>query len=335
MQLYTGFFELERKGIIDLKIKPVKKKENAYAVISALVNNKHRVTYDTLDGLTWIPGDVPQNLEYFQKNIQADFYFKRSYSPLMQSHRPANCQVFPLGFNYNIQPEKNLLRYSGSLNKKVKYFIKTNKLLKKVSAKNFFYAHDFEYYPVKPQHNKILFLTRLWDPGDAKSQRSVELRNRINATRVECIKRCREEFGSDFTGGLFVEKFASKHYPELIVDASLTNKASYLQHVKHHAICIATTGLHNSIGWKMGEYVAASRAIVSEPLRFELPGNFSKDTNYYEFETADQLVTEISRLRNDPAAMSQMMNANFQYYNNYVKPENLVLNSLITVINNS
>jgi hypothetical protein len=334
-QLYSGFFELQRKGIIDLKIKPVKNASSKYSIINALINKKHRVVYDTLDGLTWIPGDVQVNLEHFQKTYDTDFYFKRSYSPLMADYHPANCQVYPLGLNYNVQPEKNLLKYSGSIHARFKYFIKTNKLLKKVSAKSFFYAHDFEYYPVKPARPNVLFLTRLWDPADAKSQRSVELRTSLNRTRVACIKKCRQEYGKDFTGGVFVEKFATANHRDLIMDASLTNKASYLQNVKEHAICIATTGLHNSIGWKMGEYVAASRAIVSEPLRFELPGNFAKDENYLEFETADQLIAQINRLRTDPDKISRLMFNNFHYYNNFVKPENLVLNSLITVLNNS
>jgi len=335
MQLYSGFFELQRKGIIDLKIKPILNNKSAYSIINVTVNKKHRVVYDTLDGLTWIPGDVAVNLEHFQKTYNVDYYFKRSFSSLMKEHAPANCKVFPLGLNYNVQPRKNLLRYSGSPSDKFKYFIKTNKLLKKVSAKSFFYEQDFEYYPVKPGKKNVLFLTRLWDPGEAKSQRSVELRTRINKTRIECITRCRKEYGNDFTGGLFIENFAKKNFPELIIDNSLTNKASYLQAVKEHAICIATTGLHNSIGWKMGEYVAASRAIVSEPLKFELPGDFANEKNYYEFETADQLISKIDKLRSNNDDLLNMMRNNHHYYNNFVKPENLVLNTLLTVINES
>src|SRR3982751_2010206 len=120
MQLYSGFFELQRKGIIDLKIKPVKKNKDAYAVVNAVINNKHRVVYDTLDGLTWIPGDVEVNLEYFQKTYKTDFYFKRSFIQRMLDYSPENCKVFPLGLNYNVQPSKNLFRYSGTANDKFK-----------------------------------------------------------------------------------------------------------------------------------------------------------------------------------------------------------------------
>lgn len=36
--------------------------------------------------------------------------------------------------------------------------------------------------------------------------------------------------------------------------------------MKQSRICIATTGLHDSIGWKFAEYVVAGRTIVIEPL---------------------------------------------------------------------
>ncbi|MHA4842631.1 hypothetical protein ACX0G7_00645 [Flavitalea antarctica] len=335
MQLYAGFFELERKGIIKLKLKLLKQNQHAYSLINVLVNNKYRVIYDTLDGLTWIHGDEQANLAYFKKTYEVDFYFKRSFNSLLHEHRPKDCKVFPLGLNYNVQPKKNLLLYSGSLKNKVKYVLKTNKLLKQISAKRFYYEEDFEFLPIKPKTNNILFLTRLWDPNEAKSERSKEFRIRINKTRVECIERCRDTYGVDFTGGLYREKFALKNFPDLIMDDALTNKSGFLKAVKDHAICIATTGLHKSIGWKMAEYVAASRAIVSEPLNFDLPGQFSIDENYCQFDTADQLIEQIDKLRGSQSEMLKLMINNFHYYNNFVKPERLILNSLITVLNNS
>jgi hypothetical protein len=108
-----------------------------------------------------------------------------------------------------------------------------------------------------------------------------------------------------------------------------------LNAVKEHSICIATTGLHDSIGWKMAEYVAASRAIVSEPLHFELPGNFEKDVNYLEFEHVDQLVSKLQTLLQSQKTVLQMMESNFRYYNNFLKPENMIFNTLLTVMHNS
>jgi hypothetical protein len=233
-----------------------------------------------------------------------------------------------------VQPRRNLLRYNQTSAEKIKYFLKTNGLSRKIFKRKFYYQEDFEYYPVIPAEKKVLFLTRLWNPAEGKTPQSVELRKKINETRLECIKRCKKEYGTAFTGGLFNEAYASQHYPELVAPGTFTNKKSYLDNVKNHAICIATTGLHHSIGWKFGEYVAASRAIVSEPLAFSLPGDFQRDKNYREFRTPDELVNHINVLRDNNEVMLNMMKHNFYYYNNFVKPENMVLNTIITVVNN-
>lgn len=334
MQIYSGFFELERKGVISLSLKPLKKTIDPPSVVTAIFNKQVKVMYDTLDGLTWVAGDERTNIEYFRNNIQADYYFKRSYTPGLSEAAPKGCRVYPLGLNYNLQPHKNLLQYQDSLSDKVKYFLKTNSFAKSFTGKTYFYQEDFEFYPIVPEKKRVLFLTRLWNPADAKSEASAALRKQINQTRLDCILRCREAYGNDFTGGLFAEKFALKHYPELVAPVSVTSKKGFLDSVKAHAICIATTGLHKSIGWKFGEYVAASRAIVSEPLHFTLPGNFSSDKNYYEFDTADKLIEQINVLRTDENKLFGMMHNNHQYYNNYVRPENMVMNTIMTVLNN-
>lgn len=333
MQIYAGFFELEKLGIIDLKIKRVKYNSSSIAILNAVIDKKYKVVYDTIDGLSWVPGDDTTNLEHFQKTFKTDFYFKRSFDPRMREYRPENCEVYPLGLNYNVQPDKNMFLYADTLQDKIKYLTKTNKFLKGISKKSFFYAKDFEYYPVKPKQNRILFITRLWSPEEARSERSKEFRTQLNTTRINCIEACKKTYGDLFTGGLFMEPYAKKNYPSMLMPGNLTNKASFLQTVKEHTICITTTGLHKSIGWKLAEYVAASRVVLTEPLNFTLPGNFNPGSNYYEFENPEQLTTQIDSLLSNPDQIIETMKNNYYYYNNFVKPKNLVLNTLITIKN--
>ena len=90
--------------------------------------------------------------------------------------------------------------------------------------------------------------------------------------------------------------------------------------------------MHNSIGWKTAEYVAASKAIVSEPLHFELPGNFEENKNYLSFTNVDELIVKIDSLLADEPMMQAMMNNNHLYYNHFLKPDVLVLNTLNKVV---
>ena len=74
--------------------------------------------------------------------------------------------------------------------------------------------------------------------------------------------------------------------------------------------------------------VAASKAIVSEKLHYELPGDFKKGKNYLEFNNVDKCINSIYELIQDKNKRYNMMKNNHIYYMNYVKPDKLVFNSL-------
>ncbi|EPB8187119.1 TPA: hypothetical protein ACY4RU_001637 [Clostridium perfringens] len=200
-----------------------------------------------------------------------------------------------------------------------------------------FYTKDFEWYPLTKENSKICFLTRLLDPYscDVENENVKNERIKINNFIIECIRRCREEFGESFIGGIQKDNYSFKNYPEYIVDDKYKIKEEFLKIVKESDICIATTGLHGSTGWKFAEYVAASRAVVSERLNYDLPGNFSKDNNYLEFDDVDSLINKIYLLKNNKYIRSRIMKNNYIYYNSYLNPEKLILNTLIYCLENN
>lgn len=111
-----------------------------------------------------------------------------------------------------------------------------------------------------------------------------------------------------------------------------STKSNYIKQLKQHTICIATTGLHGSIGWKLAEYVAFSKAIVTEMLRYKVPGSFDNYKNYLEFTTPEQCVEKVSDLLQNRAARNKMMEHNYSYYNNHLRPDALVLNTINTAL---
>lgn len=336
-QIYAGFEQLKKVGIVDVSIRYTGEKMDATKpkpLLKVKIDNKYKVIYDTLDGLNWIEGSIEDNLNYIKNNIDADFYFKRSYSEKIIDYFPSDCKVYPLGLNYYVESE---CFYFGSLTETIKHYVKDSSILTKLLKKNKnFYTDDFEFYPFACKDAKILFFTRLWNPADITDKHFKSDVESINENRVKYIKACRKEFGSYFTGGLENDVYSNLYAKDLnaenlIVPYSLTNRGTFLEAIKNHNICVTTIGLHDSIGWKFGEYVAASRAIVSEPLAYELPGDFSSPQNYLTFSNEEELINRIEFLRKDKDLLFEIMQNNFNYYNNYVKPDKLVLNTLLTV----
>jgi hypothetical protein len=112
----------------------------------------------------------------------------------------------------------------------------------------------------------------------------------------------------------------------------VTAKRRFMALVKASPICIATTGLILSTGWRFGEYVAASRAIVSEKLHDVLPGPFRTPDNYLEFCTVAELIGAVGKLVENRAALQTMMWNNYSYYRTYGRPDSLVLNALLRAL---
>lgn len=108
----------------------------------------------------------------------------------------------------------------------------------------------------------------------------------------------------------------------------LTGKRAYLHRMQHTEICVASTGLHGSTGWKLAEYVAAGRAIVTEPLRYTLPGGFEEGKNYKTYTSPAQCEEQLRQLLADPAAILAMAQHNADYYQMWLRPEQQVRQAL-------
>lgn len=328
-QIYDGFQKLAKAGVISLSVKPTSGDETKPLLV-VRINDKHTVVYDTLDGLNWLDNvSLQENLSYFKNHVKADYYFKRSFNSLVSDNAPEACYVHPLGLNYSFSPEG---KFPMSAKESVLHALKSSSLMKRFYTKLSFSSKDFEYYPVLPKEKKIVFLARLWNPDDVEAPHLREERERINKNRIDCIRACREEFGDRFIGGVQDDVYSRRYAPDFIVPFSLTRREAFLRVVKESAICVATTGLHDSIGWKFGEYVAASRAIISEPLKYELPGDFIEGENYLSYKDKDELVELLKGLLSDERALLTMMHKNFRYYNDFLRPDMLVLNTLLRII---
>ena len=99
--------------------------------------------------------------------------------------------------------------------------------------------------------------------------------------------------------------------------------------LREFPIGIATTGLHGSIGWKLAEYVSYSKAIVTEKLNYRVPGHFEKELNYLDFVSPEGCVESAARLFQNYSLRCQLMINNYRYYQSYLRPDSLVLNTLL------
>jgi hypothetical protein len=115
-------------------------------------------------------------------------------------------------------------------------------------------------------------------------------------------------------------------------DERSAEKRNYLRLMHNAQVGVATRGLEGSIGFKVAEYVAASKAIVTERINQNVPGDFEAGKNYLEFSTPEECVERVTRLFEDRDRLQAMMRENFSYYTHYLRPDAMILNTLVRVL---
>lgn len=337
-QIYTGFARLHREGKITLRQtipSEAKKARGAdrwvnykFFNTTAIINGTTRVCYDTHDW-NWIDKEILAG---------CDFYFKRSYDPQFISTLEHRDKVFPLGLNYQVASSefdifklKRAAFYSGK--DRIKATLKGLRIDNLLRQRETERIDNLEAAPDPNIEPRVLFMARAWNPEKIESKKQKAAVEAINETRAKCIVVLRKELGEKFYGGLAHDDYSKKYFSNaLLADDSSSSKRNYLEILKRFPICVATVGLNGSNGWKLAEYVAHSKAILSEPLVYQVPGKFEAGQNYIEFSDADDLVASAVKLIEDGTSRTEIMANNFAYYNSHVRPDAMIANSLNVVL---
>ncbi|MBS0419833.1 MAG: hypothetical protein JSR66_19130 [Proteobacteria bacterium] len=341
-QLYTGFQLLHRAGLLRLGQErrttaihygsdAPHLRDASHAHLDAVLHGNVRIHFDTHDA-----EEVPlRELE------DCHVYFKRSYSPAVVSSLPPELRgkVRPLGLNYRVLPDGmdlRAVRRALSLNG---WSAKTLATCKQAVDINNWFGFQPRVQLMQAPPNlraepNVLFLVAAYDPYDdpARSREKIEDRISINATRACCIRLLKEALGPRFTGGFSHSRFAARQYPDLAVAPGTSSQVQYFRTLQSYPICVATTGLHGSIGWKLAEYVAFSKAIVSERLLYQVPGSFAPGKNYIEFSSPEECASGAIRLVEDSELRREIMLNNAAYYRDRLRPDALVRNALQTAL---
>jgi hypothetical protein len=323
-QLYTGLAMLQDSGKCNVTFKPGTAVRKNEPLVRMHVNGK------------WLLFDLSDNPELYSKEwlAKSDFYFKRMLTPELKK---TDARLLPYGLNYPVfHRNDRMIQRAFMTNDKrhwVNSFLRTNRLLSKLLNINLSYAnnlvHHFEDTPRPVEDPRIIFYARLWNPDSAKQEWKREERIKMNQMRVDLVLRLRKEFGDRFIGGIQRDSLST----QLAADALVKNddevfKGNYLKKLRRASIGIATPGLEGSVGFKLAEYVAMSKAVVTTPVNCIVPGNFAVNQHYLTYAKAEQCVEQCVKLVSDRELREKLMVNNNIYYTSHLRPDLLLLKCL-------
>lgn len=316
-QVVTGYYLFARHSEQYTLVLEDHQSDDAYPYKGPFIEvniNGIVIIYDMLDGY-----QSKDEMTWFYNHC--DYYFKRSFSEeYNNSIGFSSKKTYPYGFNYFVTYKGNPL--DGA---------RWKDIVKGLLGRNhntIFTPQAFEEIPEKKNSFKILFSVRLWPVDPNLSSELNEERNRINQMRIDLVRKLRIKYADSFIGGLYDTPLAQKLAPDLIIPKEFTIKKNYLKRLHECDICIGTMGLHESIGGKTGEYIAAAKAIVQENMHYKVTGDFIDGKNYFSFTTTEECLNAVELLMSSPDIVYNMKLANSEYYKQYLKPDMLVLNTL-------
>jgi len=157
------------------------------------------------------------------------------------------------------------------------------------------------YTPEPAKDHYIFHVSTLWQ-NDAYNQND----EKVNAPRANFMEACKAMPEIEFEGGFY---FTQQHplnprFKELAFHHYLS-PAIYLQKTKESCVVFNTPAFWNCHGWKLGEYLALGKAIISTPLSNDLPEPLVHGENIHfisndkkEMEDAIRLLVEDKTYRN-------------------------------------
>lgn len=352
-QVYAGLYELEFAGKAKVRLTAfprfrVRERNGAY--FSA--TNNHILWIEVTEPtrpqpckicIDFMDGNGISSLDGL---VHADVYFKRSYDRKhLDSLAPELAKkVLPYGLNYCCRSshERSLLTRDIIYKTYTRQFSRQDvKEIARLLYDKFdgtrersdwlFDFTDFEIPPTVPAQRQVLFQTRVFDHTPRADAGDTHAMNEHRAATIRALK---QELGGNFLGGLIPDTYARTHYPDCLSNFP-HDKRNYLQAIRNSLIAVTTTGLVGSTGWKLPEYLAASRCIVTEPLVYSLPVQLVAGENYLEFTSSTQCVAECVKLLEDRELARQMRERNWSYYVTQVRPSSLVENFLKTALEHS
>ena len=349
-QILVGYMLLEKKGKLHIDKcdinSMVQDKYHPYGVVEVKINNEIIVVYDTNDGYSKFT-----SFSQFDDILDhVDFYFKGDNKASFHINMKNKQKVYPLGPRYCVYTSGDVLnRIIWKDVFKLKITELKHLLWKIPYTKHAECDYYYQKFECEPNYNiknpNVFFYTRLWDPsnssvdssynedldGKTPNERWQTKRNEVmelSNLRAGLVRALKKEFGKSFIGGIKPEPYAIKNYPELIGNVNMSKRRDYTKNLHLGDICVNTRGTHNCWNFSFGEELAASKAIITQQPYYDVPHFLEEGINFLTYDNIDDCLAKAIQLYNDHDRIIKMMEANKNFYNNHLRPDMLVADTL-------
>lgn len=146
-----------------------------------------------------------------------------------------------------------------------------------------------------------------------------------NLARKKFVEYCKFNNNINFEGGFFAYQNHPQYdeFKELIFKKRYS-LGSFIEKTRLSAIAFNTPAVHNCHGWKLGQYLAMGKAIISTPLSNQLPEELIHGKNIHIVSNEKEIEDGIELVLNDNNYKKLLENGAKLYYSKFVDPKNVI-----------
>jgi len=263
-------------------------------------------------------------------DVNVDKYFKRSFLNYFNYQN----KIEPLGFTFpdysqSLYLMMQLLKNSNyfnliikNKNVKIEAFrsIDICGLFTNMNAK---YRNRLKWQSNEyPDNSKVLYKTRLWNPGNVIDPIKKEQREIMNQWRISMVDFLKRRFPDYSICGIQQDDYSKTTVNnELLLPLERMKMNLYLSELMSCGIGIADDGLEDTLGWKIGEFIYFGKPLVSTEIKVNLPGDFKENENYLSVSRRfDETIVgdRIEKLISNDELRRAMSRRNLEYAKNYL-----------------
>mgnify|MGYP003116358721 CR=1 FL=1 len=283
--------------------------ERSFAATIESENRKIKIVIDAYDN----PRISLDLLDWC--DVYAKVNFNSNYLPKLQNEK-----VIPIGPSFGLRiwnlPETVWFTLSNYMKSKGAIHFKRNFIAN--------YWRQYKRLPLKKYNNKskasdnyIYFISSLWEKEPI-----------TNANRGIFIKVCKATKEIEFEGGFAPRPDGKSFGYNSLVTNRITLK-EYLKNIKRSIIVFNTPAVDNCFGWKLGEFMALGKAIISTENEntLEQPLEHGKHIHFVSNNEKD-IFAAIEKLRLQPKYRELLEENSKQYFERNLLPE-VVLKRII------
>lgn len=184
--------------------------------------------------------------------------------------------------------------------------------------KHFLRRQSYEHYirPKEVKNNYLFLCSTLWTNDEWNRNDET-----VNLTRARFIRACKTIKGLSFEGGFVPSKTSSN---ELFKDCLCVPYSTHqwLQKTQQSVCVFNTPAYWQCHGWKLGEYMALGKAIISTPISNDLPAPLIHGKHIHIVENSQEAMREaVSYILSHPDYRKSLEHNISAYWDTYGTPQ--------------